>query len=154
VISEASKNKVQVTVKWPNDVLVGGEKLCGILIEKFGDYIIIGIGVNIISSPKYLDSGRKACALNDHIKNTDSKKLLRDILINFQNMISENNKNGFEGIRTKYKYNLYKLNEGVELDHLGKKVKGIIRDISPAGSLIIEDKNGLQEYRVGEIFDI
>ncbi len=34
-------------LKWPNDVLVGGKKLCGILCERHGDCVIAGLGVNV-----------------------------------------------------------------------------------------------------------
>ena len=36
-----------VQLKWPNDVLVGGKKLAGILCERNGDNVIVGIGVNV-----------------------------------------------------------------------------------------------------------
>lgn len=37
----------KVTLKWPNDVLVGGGKICGILLEARGDAVVVGTGVNI-----------------------------------------------------------------------------------------------------------
>ncbi len=37
----------QVAVKWPNDVLVGGRKICGILCERNGDAVIAGVGINV-----------------------------------------------------------------------------------------------------------
>lgn len=40
-------NPSQVAVKWPNDVLVGGKKICGILCERNGDAIIAGVGLNV-----------------------------------------------------------------------------------------------------------
>ena len=38
----------EALVKWPNDVLVGGRKICGILCEKKGDNVIVGIGMNVL----------------------------------------------------------------------------------------------------------
>ena len=40
-----------VTLKWPNDVLVGGAKISGILIEREADALIVGTGLNLISHP-------------------------------------------------------------------------------------------------------
>ena len=40
-------NSSQVAVKWPNDVLVGGRKICGILCERNGDAVIAGVGLNV-----------------------------------------------------------------------------------------------------------
>lgn len=42
-------------MKWPNDLLVDGAKCAGILLERSGDAIVIGIGVNLISSPDLAD---------------------------------------------------------------------------------------------------
>lgn len=43
---------VKPKIKWPNDILIDGKKNSGILIEYSGDFVIIGIGVNIKSNPK------------------------------------------------------------------------------------------------------
>lgn len=39
------------TIKWPNDILVDGKKISGILIEYSGRFVIVGIGINITSAP-------------------------------------------------------------------------------------------------------
>ena len=38
-------------IKWPNDVLIGGAKAAGILIEYVRDFVVVGIGINIKSAP-------------------------------------------------------------------------------------------------------
>lgn len=43
---------INPNIKWPNDILINGEKVSGILIEYSKNFVIIGIGVNIKSSPK------------------------------------------------------------------------------------------------------
>lgn len=43
---DAAQGKA-VGIKWPNDVLVGGRKICGILCERNGDRVVVGIGVNV-----------------------------------------------------------------------------------------------------------
>jgi BirA family biotin operon repressor/biotin-[acetyl-CoA-carboxylase] ligase len=42
-------------LKWPNDLLVDGAKLAGILLERSGDAIVIGIGVNLAAAPNGLE---------------------------------------------------------------------------------------------------
>lgn len=39
------------TIKWPNDILIDGKKICGILIEYNNDFVVVGIGINITSCP-------------------------------------------------------------------------------------------------------
>jgi BirA family transcriptional regulator, biotin operon repressor / biotin---[acetyl-CoA-carboxylase] ligase len=47
---------VPIMIKWPNDLLtVNGAKFCGILLERAGDAVIIGIGMNLFAHPQGLD---------------------------------------------------------------------------------------------------
>jgi BirA family transcriptional regulator, biotin operon repressor / biotin---[acetyl-CoA-carboxylase] ligase len=45
---------VEAALKWPNDVLAGGSKLAGILAEASGDAVVIGIGLNVSTTPDEL----------------------------------------------------------------------------------------------------
>lgn len=49
-------------LKWPNDLMLGGAKLAGILLEREGDAIIVGIGVNLAAAPELSD--RRTVALS------------------------------------------------------------------------------------------
>ena len=49
-------------LKWPNDLLLRNSKLAGILLERSGDRVVAGFGVNLASAPKLID--RDAAALN------------------------------------------------------------------------------------------
>jgi BirA family biotin operon repressor/biotin-[acetyl-CoA-carboxylase] ligase len=51
-------------LKWPNDVLIDGAKLSGILLERAGDAVVIGIGVNLAHYPT--DTDRRATSLAAH----------------------------------------------------------------------------------------
>lgn len=42
---------IHPTIKWPNDILVDGKKISGTLIEYSGDYVVVGIGINVNSNP-------------------------------------------------------------------------------------------------------
>ena len=49
-------------LKWPNDVMIGGAKLAGILLEREGDAVVLGIGVNLASAPMLADRATIALA--------------------------------------------------------------------------------------------
>lgn len=49
-------------LKWPNDLLIGGAKLAGILLERAGEAVIVGIGVNLARAP--VVEGRETIALS------------------------------------------------------------------------------------------
>ena len=42
---------IRPTIKWPNDILVDGSKIAGVLIEYSGDFVVVGIGINVNSNP-------------------------------------------------------------------------------------------------------
>ena len=50
---------IKVQLKWPNDLVIKGKKVGGILIEARGDTFIAGVGVNLVSSPEKFQ-------INDH----------------------------------------------------------------------------------------
>lgn len=52
-------------LKWPNDLLLGGAKLAGILLERQGDRVVLGFGVNLAAAPEI--AGRLAGHLNGRI---------------------------------------------------------------------------------------
>lgn len=51
VTSVAPQLAGALELKWPNDLLLGGGKLAGILIERLGDHVVIGCGVNLAHAP-------------------------------------------------------------------------------------------------------
>ena len=62
-VGEALGEEAPLALKWPNDVLLGGAKLSGILLEMVRGTIIVGIGVNLARAPQLPD--RKTAALAD-----------------------------------------------------------------------------------------
>jgi len=54
----------KLRIKWPNDLMLDGAKLSGILLEREGDAIIVGMGVNLAAAPDLPD--RKTAALADY----------------------------------------------------------------------------------------
>lgn len=57
---------VAVVIKWPNDLLMGGAKLAGILLERAGDAVVVGIGVNLAHHPEGLDRPVTNLAAHGH----------------------------------------------------------------------------------------
>ncbi len=50
-----------ISLKWPNDILVSGAKICGILLESVGSTVVVGIGVNVAIAPQV--EGKKTTSL-------------------------------------------------------------------------------------------
>jgi BirA family transcriptional regulator, biotin operon repressor / biotin---[acetyl-CoA-carboxylase] ligase len=54
-LDAATGGKLPFVIKWPNDILIGDAKLAGILLEREGDHLIVGVGINITSAPELPD---------------------------------------------------------------------------------------------------
>jgi len=53
-VAAAYAPRADIRIKWPNDLLVGGAKLSGVLLERIEDAVIIGFGVNLSEHPEGL----------------------------------------------------------------------------------------------------
>lgn len=69
------------TLKWPNDVMIGSAKLAGILLERAGDAVVIGIGVNLASAPAI--AGRETVALAEFGPQVDRDLFAADLAAAF-----------------------------------------------------------------------
>jgi BirA family transcriptional regulator, biotin operon repressor / biotin---[acetyl-CoA-carboxylase] ligase len=78
---------LKASIKWPNDVLIEGKKVCGILASLQSDgSLVVGIGVNINSHPSDLDT---ATSLAEHGIETDLDTLAASIGAGFKDLITE-----------------------------------------------------------------
>ena len=68
-------------IKWPNDLMLGGAKLSGILLERVGDAAVVGIGVNLAAVPDLLD--RPARHLAESAPAPDRDAFARDLATSF-----------------------------------------------------------------------
>jgi len=64
-ITDAVGDAADAKLKWPNDVLLNGGKVSGILLELVGSCVVVGIGVNLSKAPDLTD--RKTAALSDFV---------------------------------------------------------------------------------------
>ena len=139
--------KENIYIKWPNDIIVNGSKIAGIMTEIVENngikYVIIGIGINIETSPKLSDY--KTCCVN----NFNSKLIYEELLLYFfQTFFSEyamiiNNEHN--KIINKFRNNMKDLDKKITiLLPNGKKEIVFLKNLNLDGSLLIE-KEGKQE---------
>ena len=63
VVFELLHSHAEPKLKWPNDLMIAGGKVSGILLEMVGNWVVVGIGVNLAKAPKISD--RRTCAIAD-----------------------------------------------------------------------------------------
>ncbi len=134
---------VDVQIKWPNDILIGGKKVSGILIENEvrGNkvvYSIVGIGINVgLSISKHKEIADIATSLDDDI---DRIKLIRSLLQEFDKLYQQ-----LPDVKTIYKSwrdNLVTLGKQVKATWGKQAIEGIAEDVDKDGALSIREKDG------------
>jgi len=144
-------------VKWPNDILSGNFKICGILIENNlkNDIIqssIIGFGLNV----NQLEFGnlKKASSLKK-IKGTtfNLEELLTSLVLNLKILFNEFESGKVSDIRKHYEMFLFRKDKPSTFkDRDSKLFTGYIRGISAEGNLVVELEDAiLKEYAFKEL---
>ena len=87
-----------ITLKWPNDVLVEGEKIGGILLEAAGEALVVGIGLNILHHPEEgLYPSTSLLAAGSNLKSPD--EILEKLLLNLGHWAGVLEQEGFAPVR-------------------------------------------------------
>jgi BirA family transcriptional regulator, biotin operon repressor / biotin---[acetyl-CoA-carboxylase] ligase len=137
----SSFGNIQPLYKWPNDVLINGKKISGVLIELIDNFVIIGIGINVSSCP---ESGTRlpATCLYDY---TDNLIQISDVMELLITNLDENLKKDTLDIINEWTLSAYGLDEKISVEQGDNKISGIFKGIDANGWLIIETEEGKRE---------
>lgn len=140
---------IPVEIKWPNDLVVGGKKLAGLLCETRGDAALIGFGVNCAQTTFPPDLTDTACSLFQLCgRAMPVFPLLAAILSRLKTSLSD------PAWRGKLHTRLSLRGQWVSVDLLGsgRTVEGILRDVDEEGRLVLQLGDGqTARIRQGEI---
>lgn len=146
------------SLKWPNDVLVDGRKLAGILVEAFGEaggpaVAVVGIGINLSLPPhaaQHID--QPWTSLDEYCDISVSRNRLAGLLID--RLISACRDfaahrlvpfvprwNRFDGFR----------DHDVKVVRGDTVIEGVYRGIAATGAMLLENANGRSEHHAGEV---
>ncbi len=146
-------------LKWPNDVLVDGKKLAGILIELQGDLegpsaAVIGVGINLNLPKNVLDSIDQPAIdlVNTRHKPINQNELLGLLLKHLADVLSSFETQGFIGLREEWlSYHAYENKPVRMLLPNGTDMHGIVKGVADDGILLVQTSLGLQRFSAGEI---
>lgn len=139
---------VPAKVKWPNDVVIGSRKICGILTEMGAEmeqveYVVIGPGVNIHEGSYPDDIRERAITLEEATgKKWNRAYLMRLFLEEFEHILDENQKNGLQTLLPAYRDLCVTLGRTVYCDRGGTELRGTAVDITEEGELVVETETG------------
>lgn len=118
---------VPAAIKWPNDIMVDGRKICGILIEYNHDFVVVGIGVNIKSNPT-VSAAYKTTRM-DRYCDVSSLDVLHGVMKNLDIWIQAD----FSSVRARWMDLAIGINETVVYQNSPATLRGIDAD----GALVL-----------------
>ena len=138
-------------IKWPNDIMINGKKVCGILTEAIAKFntvenVIIGVGIDanleVSQFPEELQSG--TTTLKEELKREGNENLLIKIFLEEFEKISELfNHEGYETILKEWRKRSYSIGKIVEVrEPFNTYYDGYVVGINKEGALIVEKIDG------------
>lgn len=142
----------QTRIKWPNDIMVDGAKIAGILLERAGDAVVVGIGVNVASHPDHLD--RPVTSLvGQGASDVDAARLFGDLRKHFAHWLSIWRTRGTAPTITHWHANAYPIGSLLHIASPdGTSLSGSYNGLDSDGALILRLANG--ERRVIHAGDV
>lgn len=158
-IKSATGKDIDINLKWPNDLLIDGKKLSGILLqtsimaEKVG-FLVLGIGLNVNQNINDFPDDLKDRAIS--LKIITNVEWNRDLLLaEFMEYLYENYNYYFpenqDEILNIYQAKVLYKNEIITLNYDGSHVKGIFKGLSSTGYLILQIGEEEKIITTGEI---
>jgi BirA family biotin operon repressor/biotin-[acetyl-CoA-carboxylase] ligase len=149
---EASK-----AVKWPNDVLLEGGKVAGILLESAGtgervDWLAIGIGVNLVRAPDQGDPAFPPVALADHGERVDPEAFLTTLAGHYATEESILDRLGFEAIREDWLQRAARLGEVITARTSRETITGLFDTIDETGNLVLITGSGRRVIPAADVY--
>jgi BirA family biotin operon repressor/biotin-[acetyl-CoA-carboxylase] ligase len=136
------KEGLKPALKWPNDVLVNGKKICGILSEGIAGGVIIGIGLNVnMQRADHIDQPATSILIETG-RRRDIDELLGKLLKHLSVRLDEWTQGGFPGIRKNWESKIPNIGKSVTVRDGEAVRKGILTGFGSEGELLLRDETG------------
>ena len=125
-------------LKWPNDLLLDGAKVAGVLLERVGDAVVAGFGVNLAQAPEV--PGRRTGVLPGALA---SSAFVRLLAVAFADALGNWRCNGLQAIRNAWLMRAHPLGTSLETHGPeGERVAGTFVGLDEAGALQLRLPDG------------
>ena len=154
--------EVPASIKWPNDLLVGGRKICGILAAcpppatipggkpHAPGCVVLGVGLNANLDPRDLGLPNKVATIRSVLgRDVDETRLLETILSHLDYELRRIEH--FESILTDWRELDCTLGKKVRVQSSGCVLEGLALDLSTEGALLLQTATGIVELFEGDV---
>ncbi|MGH1374249.1 MAG: bifunctional biotin--[acetyl-CoA-carboxylase] ligase/biotin operon repressor BirA [Cellvibrionaceae bacterium] len=146
-----------VGLKWPNDVLCGGRKLAGILLEMTGDpsgacQVVVGVGLNVSVSEAAAAAIDQPCVgLSELVPGVSRNDLAAEVLNELLPVLSRFHEQGFSVYREQWSALNVHAGKLVVLSTASESIEGEVVGVSATGALLLSVDGVIREFNGGEV---
>ncbi len=142
-----------LALKWPNDVLLAGKKMSGILLERGkNDYMVIGIGVNLESAPAKETVLYPTTCLADAGITVTPAEFAKIYLRCFDEVFALWEKEGLPPLVEKWQTFARGLGQSIVVRLPKTEKTGLFAGLADDGALILQTAEGMEKITAGEVF--
>jgi len=148
-VAEAVEEAAKLTcdLKWPNDVLLGGEKVAGVLVETRREAatlgVVVGVGLNVNAAPPPEAVDRPATCLAGHLSHpAERTEIVRSLLVRLDNWVHRIERGEVEELHRGFLARCRMINERLTVLCEGRPVTGRVLDVDPLVGLILARDDG------------
>lgn len=143
-------------LKWPNDVLLRGCKVAGILLETAGSHLIIGIGVNLIAAPG-ADEVEQGAVRPVSLKSAfgitvEAEDFLAALASAYAPLEAQFQTHGFAPIRTAWMEKAARLGEVITARTMRDTWRGTFEDVDGVGNLVLSTAEGRLAIAAADVY--
>ncbi len=159
-VSTAIENRAGVSagIKWPNDIVLNGKKVCGILTEMsaqsdYVNHIVVGIGINVHNEAFPEELAQTATSLwRETGMHCNRAALIGEVLWQFEHFYKIYLRTqDLSALAEEYNSRLVNLHRKVNVLDPEKPFEGIAAGITPRGELIVDTDEGSRLVSAGEV---
>ena len=149
-----NNDDIKISKKWPNDLLINDKKVAGILLENTiidskVDAIVVGLGVNVTTSPENVMF--KAANLQDLEFKVDKEQVWQKFLANFAVNYQSWQDFGFKVVKNKFINDAWRLSEEISINNNKVNISGIFEGINQDGAIVINTSQGVRQVAFGDV---
>jgi BirA family biotin operon repressor/biotin-[acetyl-CoA-carboxylase] ligase len=143
---------IALALKWPNDVLLGGAKIAGILLETAGEgAVVVGIGVNVTACPAPESLAYPATRLADHAPAVTVSDLLEALAAALDGWLRRWSADGFAPVRDAWAVRGPQQGEALRVRIGDEMIAGTYCGLSAEGALLLDTQSGQRCITAGDV---
>jgi BirA family biotin operon repressor/biotin-[acetyl-CoA-carboxylase] ligase len=147
-VASAYAGPGKLQLKWPNDLMAGPAKLAGILLERVGDAVVIGFGVNLAHHPTDLERPTSSLAVLAGAA-PDPANFLADLADAFARWVARWRGEGLAPVRARWLERAHPLGSALSVAGM----QGLFDGLDSGGALLLRHADGAVEtIRAGDVF--